>query len=53
MIHSSSSRGVIETEVLTDSYWLPRMRFGRRVLSLPTESRTVAPDRLRPVERVL
>lgn len=32
MIHSSSSRGVIETEVLTDSYWLPRLRFGRRVL---------------------
>lgn len=33
MIHSSSSRGVIETAILTDSYWLPRLRFGRRVLS--------------------
>lgn len=32
MIHSSSSRGVIETEILTSSYWLPRLRFGRRVL---------------------
>jgi cell wall-associated NlpC family hydrolase len=33
MIHASSSRGVIETEVLRDSYWLDRLRFGRRVLS--------------------
>jgi len=32
MIHSSSSRGVIETAVLTDPYWLPRLRFGRRVI---------------------
>lgn len=33
MIHSSSSRGVIKTPILTNSYWLPRLRFGRRVLS--------------------
>ena len=33
MIHAASSRGVIETEVLRDSYWLDRLRFGRRVLS--------------------
>ena len=32
MIHASTSRGVIETEVLRDSYWLDRLRFGRRVL---------------------
>lgn len=32
MIHSSSSRGVIETEVLSNSYWLSRLSFGRRVL---------------------
>lgn len=32
MIHASTSRGVIETEVLRDGYWLPRLRFGRRVL---------------------
>lgn len=32
MIHSSSSRGVVETEILTNSYWLPRLKFGRRVL---------------------
>ncbi len=33
MIHASTSRGVIETEVLTNSYWLSRLRFGRRVLA--------------------
>lgn len=33
MIHSSTSRGVIETAVLTNSYWLSRLRFGRRVLA--------------------
>jgi cell wall-associated NlpC family hydrolase len=33
MIHASSSRGVTETAVLTNSYWLPRLRFGRRVLA--------------------
>ncbi|MFQ5348902.1 MAG: C40 family peptidase [Thermoanaerobaculia bacterium] len=32
MIHASTSRGVIETEVLRDAYWLDRLRFGRRVL---------------------
>ena len=32
MIHASSSRGVVETAVLTNSYWLRRLRFGRRVL---------------------
>ena len=32
MIHASSSRGVIETEVLREPYWLERLRFGRRVL---------------------
>lgn len=32
MVHSSSSRGVIETEILSNSYWLPRLSFGRRVL---------------------
>ena len=32
MIHSSSSRGVVKTAILTNSYWLPRLRFGRRVL---------------------
>ena len=32
MIHASSSRGVIETEVLREPYWLDRLRFGRRVL---------------------
>lgn len=33
MIHASTSRGVIETAVLTNSYWLSRLRFGRRVLA--------------------
>jgi cell wall-associated NlpC family hydrolase len=33
MIHASTSRGVIETEILSDSYWLPRLLFGRRPLS--------------------
>jgi len=32
MIHSSSSRGVIQTEVTASSYWLSRLKFGRRVL---------------------
>lgn len=32
MIHASVSRGVIETEVLREPYWLDRLRFGRRVL---------------------
>lgn len=32
MIHASSSRGVVETEVLRDGYWLSRLKFGRRVL---------------------
>lgn len=32
MVHSSTSRGVIETEVARSSYWLPRLRFGRRVI---------------------
>lgn len=32
MIHSSSSRGVIETEVLSSNYWLSRLKFGRRIL---------------------
>ena len=33
MIHASSTRGVIETDVLRQRYWLDRLRFGRRVLS--------------------
>lgn len=32
MIHSATSSGVIETEILSDSYWLPRLKFGRRAL---------------------
>jgi cell wall-associated NlpC family hydrolase len=32
MIHASNSRGVVETYVLSDAYWLARLRFGRRVL---------------------
>jgi cell wall-associated NlpC family hydrolase len=32
MIHASTSRGVIETEILSDSYWLPRLKFGRRYI---------------------
>ena len=32
MIHASTSRGVIETDVLREPYWLERLRFGRRVL---------------------
>lgn len=32
MIHASTSRGVIETEVTASAYWLERLRFGRRVL---------------------
>ena len=32
MIHASSSRGVVETDVLRSRYWLDRLRFGRRVL---------------------
>jgi cell wall-associated NlpC family hydrolase len=32
MIHASTSRGVIETDVLRERYWLDRLRFGRRVL---------------------
>lgn len=32
MIHASSSRGVVETDVLRSPYWLDRLRFGRRVL---------------------
>jgi cell wall-associated NlpC family hydrolase len=34
MIHASSSRGVVETEILGDAYWLARLKFGRRVLSV-------------------
>ena len=33
MIHPASSRGVTETEVVSRSYWLKRLRFGRRVLT--------------------
>ncbi|MEM7354218.1 MAG: C40 family peptidase [Acidobacteriota bacterium] len=32
MIHSSTSRGVIETHVTASDYWLRRFKFGRRVL---------------------
>lgn len=32
MIHASTSRGVVETDVLRDPYWLARLSFGRRVL---------------------
>ena len=31
MIHASTSRGVVETEVTASAYWLRRLRFGRRV----------------------
>lgn len=31
MIHASTSRGVVETEILSSAYWLRRLRFGRRV----------------------
>jgi cell wall-associated NlpC family hydrolase len=31
MIHASTSRGVVETAVLSSAYWLRRLRFGRRV----------------------
>jgi peptidoglycan DL-endopeptidase CwlO len=31
MIHASTSQGVVETEVFTSSYWLRRLRFGRRI----------------------
>ena len=33
MIHASTSRGVIETEILSNSYWLSRLRFGRRAIT--------------------
>ncbi len=32
MVHASSSRGIVETDVLESGYWLDRLRFGRRVL---------------------
>ena len=32
MIHASTSHGVVETQVTNNPYWLPRLRFGRRVL---------------------
>lgn len=32
MIHAASSRGVVETDITADGYWLERLRFGRRVL---------------------
>ena len=32
MIHASTSRGVIETEILSSAYWLERLLFGRRLL---------------------
>jgi cell wall-associated NlpC family hydrolase len=32
MIHASTSRGVVETEVLASEYWLQRLLFGRRVV---------------------
>ena len=35
MVHASSSRGVVETEVTGSAYWLERLRFGRRVLPSP------------------
>ena len=35
MIHASTSRGVIETEIVSNSYWLPRLTFGRRAIQEP------------------
>ncbi|MCP3960874.1 MAG: hypothetical protein GY719_23765 [bacterium] len=35
MIHASRSKGVIETEVFANRYWLRRFMFGRRVLPAP------------------
>ncbi len=35
MIHASSSRGVIETELGASSYWLARLRFARRLAPSP------------------
>lgn len=32
MIHASTSRGVIETNVTASDYWLQRFKFGRRIL---------------------
>jgi cell wall-associated NlpC family hydrolase len=32
MVHSSRSKGVIETDVNTSSYWRERFRFARRIL---------------------
>jgi cell wall-associated NlpC family hydrolase len=32
MIHASTSKGVVETIVTSSSYWLARLRFGRRIL---------------------
>lgn len=32
MIHAATSRGVVETDVSRDGYWLRRFKFGRRVL---------------------
>jgi len=31
MIHASTSQGVVETEIFASSYWLRRLRFGRRI----------------------
>jgi cell wall-associated NlpC family hydrolase len=32
MIHASTSRGVIETEIVSNSYWLTRLQYGRRAI---------------------
>lgn len=39
MIHASTSRGVVETNVLAGSYWLRRLSFGRRVDESSTTAR--------------
>jgi cell wall-associated NlpC family hydrolase len=35
MVHASTSRGVIETEIVSNSYWLPRLMYGRRAIQEP------------------
>jgi len=39
MIHASTSRGVVETDILVGTYWLRRLRFGRRIDEPRTSAR--------------
>lgn len=45
MVHASTSRGVVLTDILADDYWLSRLRFGRRLLPPQPMPRTVRFDR--------